>query len=1147
MDGEGFLLLLSAMWQLGAFPVLSILSPSIHHQRLVQSPGPLSHLVAALAPAFLWNRPRQVEPGRYEIAGHPTHSLAVQNEDVLDYLTRFDSHGLLLTLNIPRQGLVAPEAFTSQILSSLALKGLSLPSPPQPLAPTDTVQLHKQTFCLLTPTRRETVFKFSTHPTVNTNNFGIEEFRWLNKKVPNPLPAHGTPSPLIFICPRYGNILGPIAHTSFVNQDRPATGRELLHPCFGLRVLHDLPCSSRRARPDTECYFDVCPDVAPGTQCFGSQDDARPVTPSPPTPTPAVSLIRPRPSPPSIDRRVRQRQDELQSRQQTPLPAISPLAAVFPRPVTPPCLLLPPQFTILTRTDVGPLKPGPNLARAHDIYVWQLTPRGTKDKKFPYLGGGEGSPPRLEKKLQTGGIETGFATRVRRPNRGVRHRKTYLEKNERCRVMLRTRNFFWKESVKWWQHTGLSKSDRYLPVVWESSDHVLKWEFPFLGGGGEGSRISLKKKLRGVVHEANLFVNFDMHARSIESGANGLWLFLLHFEQRCTIDEPFILPDGILECLAMENKAGFFRNQRTIRVGVRQYHDGTHGEVSIGPGPERAIYRQAIATAVQDRRFRAPAGSGGFFLPVFSFANFVVRERCEIFPPMAHCSHCIATPWARVLFRCCWPLDPEAFDILAPWMTLKVSDPLPTDLMHPLVQFLMTVMETQPGDIGNNRTEDFHNACTIMFMCKVLLGSTSFWNHPEFLALKRGFDITIKGTSVVRVCHHPDAAALFRLLATRYLSGVGHPVQLRAGVLEEGEWQKEAGNPLLRVALLLQAATDTDLRPIAQTWSIKFRFSASNSGINVGDVDAEPRALHFHTCSYDIDVNLTGAMEDLLGTQNTNSESRKAKIPPARSIGLGIRQGLPYGVNNALSMWRHVEKGSQHVSCSTAPRLTCFICLAPVLDDSEESDSIDTPITRDLALGFEAAAHDRSTRNYVAMHEDVIEIDESPSPELLSVQPDIGEEGFRSLVLPSRSLSSSPDIDDVDDNEGSVQMRAVKIIEGILQLRSLETWPSPSSLADPAIDTSSSPMSVPVGVGYTTLQASQRVSHLLSNERNAGGPVGRALAALVDRSEYLVGTSNFPIDIIGNYKSYQYNFHEIDPALPLTSDLLRQKMMVTKA
>jgi hypothetical protein len=50
-----------------------------------------------------------------------------------------------------------------------------------------------------------------------------------------------------------------------------------------------------------------------------------------------------------------------------------------------------------------------------------------------------------------------------------------------------------------------------------------------------------------------------------------------------------------------------------------------------------------------------------------------------------------------------------------------------------------------------------------MFMCKVLLGSTSFWDHPEFLALKRGFDITIKGTSVVRVCYHPDAAGTLGL------------------------------------------------------------------------------------------------------------------------------------------------------------------------------------------------------------------------------------------------------------------------------------------------------------------------------------------------------------------------------------------------
>ncbi|KAJ7893140.1 hypothetical protein B0H14DRAFT_3125902, partial [Mycena olivaceomarginata] len=534
-----------------------------------------------------------VEPGRYEIAGHPTHSLAVQNEDVLDYLTRFDSHGLLLTLNIPRQGLVAPEAFTSQILSSLALKGLSLPSPPQPLAP-------------------------------------IRHFPSAEQEGPQPLAGswHAVAIDLHMI------------------DQRPAKSFCIHASAFECYMIFHAPVAGHDLTPSA--ILTVCPDV----------DDARPVTPSPPTPTPAVSLIRPRPSPPSIDRRVRQRQDELQSRQQTPLPAISPLAqqtpsihpntaAVFPRPVTPPCLLLPPQFTILTRTDVGPLKPGPNLARAHDIYVWQLT----------------------------------------------------------------------------------------------------------------------------LSHEANLFVNFDMHARSIESGVNGLWLFLLHFEQRCTIDEPFILPDGILECLAMENKAvSSAINEPFALASVNTTMVPTvKFPLALGLRELSIARPLPLQSRIGDSGPQPDLEASSF--QFFRLLILLSGRDVRYFPPMAHCSHCIATPlgqgpipvsiWLLVALTAgregmlippevLLALDPEAFDILAPWMTLKVSDPLPTNLMHPLVQFLMTVMETQPGDIGNNRTEDFHNACTIMFMCKVLLGSTSFWDHPEFLALKRGFDITIKGTSVVR-------------------------------------------------------------------------------------------------------------------------------------------------------------------------------------------------------------------------------------------------------------------------------------------------------------------------------------------------------------------------------------------------------------
>jgi hypothetical protein len=67
----------------------------------------------------------------------------------------------------------------------------------------------------------------------------------------------------------------------------------------------------------------------------------------------------------------------------------------------------------------------------------------------------------------------------------------------------------------------------------------------------------------------------------------------------------------------------------------------------------------------------------------------------------------------------------------------------------------------------------------------------------------------------------PYFGALFRLLLLRYLAGVGHPPQLRGGLIAEDEWTKQVNNRLLRVGLLLEAATDTDLRPTSQSWAIK--------------------------------------------------------------------------------------------------------------------------------------------------------------------------------------------------------------------------------------------------------------------------------------------------------------------------------------
>jgi hypothetical protein len=174
----------------------------------------------------------------------------------------------------------------------------------------------------------------------------------------------------------------------------------------------------------------------------------------------------------------------------------------------------------------------------------------------------------------------------------------------------------------------------------------------------------------------------------------------------------------------------------------------------------------------------------------------------------------------------------------------------------------------------------------------VLLGVTNFWDRAEFLSMQQGFDIAVGATSVVTVCAHPHRlalslntlvlqklttsrsaiamlaclydrqvrnqsdiidritctistpsddgttpyfGALFRLLLVRYLSSAGHPPQLRGSVVEDGEWEKQSSNTLLRVGLLLEAATDTDLRPTSQTWSIK-----------VGNLDTSFVHLHSH-------------------------------------------------------------------------------------------------------------------------------------------------------------------------------------------------------------------------------------------------------------------------------------------------------------
>ncbi|KAJ6477883.1 hypothetical protein C8R47DRAFT_1075227 [Mycena vitilis] len=265
-----------------------------------------------------------------------------------------------------------------------------------------------------------------------------------------------------------------------------------------------------------------------------------------------------------------------------------------------------------------------------------------------------------------------------------------------------------------------------------------------------------------------------------------------------------------------------------------------------------------------------------------------------------------------------------------------------------------------------------------------------------------------------------------------------------------------------------------------------------------------------------------------------------------------------------------------------------------VVSDSssdEELVSSDDELVRDLAIGFHAAARSRTARHRAVMNEPIvltsqhvsaetIIVDSPPplvlvrtnSPPPLVLRSDNGQE-MPGLASSMRNRGQSPDIDDVDDKEGTVQERAAALIGHILHLRGLDIWPAEESVASnesPSNNTNeltirspSPPVALAVSITYTIVEGGPRCLYfvgvlarsgcrsfcqirefrdpfpqdgaLLLRLQYAGGPVGRALATILNRADYFVGTSDFPVPITGDYANHRFNFREVNSLVALES------------
>ncbi|KAJ7438198.1 hypothetical protein B0H11DRAFT_2254787 [Mycena galericulata] len=372
---------------------------------------------------------------------------------------------------------------------------------------------------------------------------------------------------------------------------------------------------------------------------------------------------------------------------------------------------------------------------------------------------------------------------------------------------------------------------------------------------------------------------------------------------------------------------------RSFFVPVRMYEIVSRSQderrTSGGPGPERAVLREACTVVANRHNFWQCVPGSSMYRPILNPTGMALPSRMATFRAhgtflaihcftLHHGPHPISIWVLRALIEgksamlipkhILRHMDPEVFDILAPWYDWHQDTPVPSaqDPSHPLRVFVFEHMPSiQPNLISNNRTKEEHEGWLVSVFASLLLGHPDPWSHPEWGALLDGFNIVINlmhfsatirslGTlsflvtlydrrvkAVEDVSKHlyftilsraSDStsdlfAKLFEIRLQRYLKGVGHPPQLRALEVSEADYIADEDDPLLRTNLLLAAASDSDMCPMEETWGIHFRFYGRDTSDSVLGTP-----MGFHTCTYAVDIFLDRAMQDILVEPPTEVE-----------------------------------------------------------------------------------------------------------------------------------------------------------------------------------------------------------------------------------------------------------------------------------
>ncbi|KAJ7470043.1 hypothetical protein B0H11DRAFT_2237849 [Mycena galericulata] len=389
----------------------------------------------------------------------------------------------------------------------------------------------------------------------------------------------------------------------------------------------------------------------------------------------------------------------------------------------------------------------------------------------------------------------------------------------------------------------------------------------------------LARKLRSATAE-NLYISGE----TLDDAAQCFLLLLEHLERRkaepdCSFQPPHNIARCNVDDICIES---LFQDYATVRIGT-----GARG--STGPGPYRAMFRVAAQIMCTQFRFWKPLATSAFIVPNFSLVAEPLAARS--LPYAAHgmflALHC---------FTLCQPAAPVSIWLLLALVLGKKAMLVPKNILLYIDPQAYDILA--PCEIPNERSEEEHEAWTIMAFSDVLLGHLGPWNHSDFLSIQRGFNVVMKDVcfaqtiqtrnplafflcmydrrvksvedvsahlSVTMVNRHSDGttplfAKLFSIYLRRYMQGTGHPPELRGReALTDEDFESAAQDPLLRTRLVLACAGDFEMLPMELHWSITFQLQGRV-------ISPSPIAgpLHFHSCSTEVDVKLDRGLQELL-------------------------------------------------------------------------------------------------------------------------------------------------------------------------------------------------------------------------------------------------------------------------------------------